>query len=508
MHSPHIIVRFLPHLAVGAFVGGSLIYPQLFITHLQAATRAFLVYFDWLILLASSGFLLLCLYLAVSRFGHLRLGKDDEQPEYGTLSWLAMLFAAGMGVGLVFWGTAEPLFHSANPPPGSPYAAGAVESMRGSMVITLLHWALHPWAIYAISALVVAYFTFRYDQPLLPSAPMRAESRMRMAWLHHLTDGIALIAVVFGVVASLGQGVLQMGSGVERIITHTPPTGLHYSIIIAILCAAYMLSASGGLSRGIKPLSDFNMVVCILLMLFVLFTGPTLFLLQTAVASIGEYLSSLSTYSFRLRHFSKETDWTHDWTLTYFLWWIAWGPFVGVFVARISRGRTIREFMAGVVLVPAAFSLLWFAILGGTGIHERYFSPQGFPISIEEASSATYTLLERLPFTEWTQALTLLLVFIFLVTSADSGTYVLGMFSSDGMARPPRLQRLFWGGILGVLTAIAMLAGSGVMVMRNFAVAGAIPFLFIMLWQVACLMKRLRREKVHLPHITTAPPKP
>lgn len=502
-----LAVRYLPHLLVGAFVGGSLLWPDLFITHLQAVTRAFLTYFDWFILLATSGFLLLCLYLACSRFGHLRLGRDDEEPEYSTPSWLAMLFAAGMGVGLVFWGTAEPLLHSLHPPPGSPYGAGAAEAMRGAMVITLLHWALHPWAVYAASALAIAYFTFRHDQPLLPSAPLRAVSRYRHPAFYHLIDGIALVAVVFGIIASLGQGVLQMGSGVEKIITHTPPTSLHYGIIICTLCLAYLISASGSLHQGIKTLSDINMLICIALMLFVLFSGPTLFLLQTTVASLGDYLSSLTAYSFRLRHFSGETAWTHDWTLTYFLWWIAWGPFVGVFIARISRGRTIREFLAGVVLVPSLFSLCWFAVLGGTSIHAQFFDQQGFAIDINSASAATYTLLERLPFAQITQAVTLLLVFLFLVTSADSGTYVLGMFSSDGVARPPVAQRLFWGVIIGVLTAIAMISGHGVKVMRSFAVAGAIPFLFIMIWQMLCLMRRLRQEQVHIPHVTT-PSKP
>jgi len=488
--------RYLAHIIVMVIVSVGIASPNEIVSILKDLSYQFMGHFDWLILLACTAFLVLALYLSFSRFGHIRLGGDEERPRYNNLSWFAMLFAAGMGTGLVFWGTAEPLLHTVQPPTRAEYPPNSFTAMQKAMSITGLHWALHPWGIYAISALCVAYFAFRRKQPMLPSAPMHEQLEQTRLPYESLINNFALLAVVFGLIASLGAGTMQMHAGLNLLIEDLPGNQtVQFTVIVGLLCTTYILSALGGIRKGIQPLSDLNMLVCLALMLFILVTGPTVYIMQTAVASIGDYLSSLPKASLQLRHYSLDTDWTHEWTLTYFLWWIAWGPFVSVFIARISRGRTIREFLLGVILIPSTFSMLWFATLGGTGIHMQLEQGIGLgEIVKSDFAMATYSMLEHLPYSSITQAMTIFLVFIFLITSADSGTYVLGMFSTRGSETPPLRHRLFWGVIIGVLLLGALLTGGGMTLMRTIAATGAIPFLFIMMWQVYNLFASLRRE--------------
>lgn len=485
-------LQYLPHAIVLAMVIAGMAMPGRLVEWVEVYTQGFLDRFDWLILLSTSGMLVLCIYLMFSRYGRITLGVDGEEPHFSTPSWIAMLFAAGMGSGLVFWGTAEPLQHMMHPP-AAGVEAGSREAVLWAFSITNLHWALHPWAIYGFCALAVAYFTFRKQQPLLVSAPMRATPRKTHA-VETVIDAVALLSIVFGVVASLGQGVMQVTSGIALLVDGLDVTNMTYMAVVGVLAVCYLLSASGGINKGIKPLSDLNLIICILLLLFILCTGPTVFMLQNMVSSFGHYFGNLVDMSFNLRHMQEEgKQWTHDWTLTYFLWWVSWGPFVGVFIARISRGRTIREFLMGVMLIPAAFSIVWFSLIGGAAVFTQM---EHGTLADGDYALATYQLLETLPWPMVTQWVTVFLVFVFLVTSADSGTYVLGMFSSRGDPNPPRSHRMFWGVMLALLTAGALLTGEGISVLRALVAVGAIPFLFILLWQGWCLMRALKNENI------------
>lgn len=486
-------IQYLPHIVALCVVALALALPNVLVEWMTGFTQGFLHSFDWLVLLTSTGFLVMCVYLILSRYGRITLGVDGEEPHFSTISWLAMLFAAGMGAGLVFWGSTEPLQHMMHPPTAD-IVPGSEEAVRMAFTLTNFHWALHPWAIYGFCSLAVAYFTFRKKQPLLVSAPMRATKHPTHA-VEAVIDTIALLAIVFGVVASLGQGVLQVTGGLGLLFDGFAVNNWTYALVLGVLAACYMLSASGGINKGIKPLSDLNMLICVLLLLYVLFTGPTTFLMQNMVSSFGHYLSNLMDLSFNLRRLDPEgNQWTQTWTLTYFLWWVAWGPFVGVFIARISRGRTIREFLIGVMIVPAVFSVVWFTIFGGVGV---YMDMNGSTtLADARYSMTTYRMLAELPWPHITQGVALVLVFVFLVTSADSGTYVLGMFSTKGNPNPPKRHRLFWGVIIALMTLGALLTGQGVDVLRAFVALGGIPFLFIMIWQGWCLLRSLKQEQI------------
>ncbi len=501
-----ILKHYHLHLIVLVIVGTSLISPEPFTHAVQQGNDLFKQQFDWLLLLLFSLCIVACLYLAMSRFGQIRLGRQDEQPEYATASWLAMLFAAGMGSGLVFWGAAEPLYHFHRPPP-SLEGVDAASLARQAFVITLFHWGIHAWAIYALCALTIAYFSYRHGWPMLPSSPILAmvttpEAPLtpiqRMVKL--LVDGIAVLAVIFGVIGSLGQGVLQMSGGVNALwFSGGGDVQSLFPWLMGVLTLAFMLSASTGLRHGIKWLSDLNILLSILLMACILCWGPTLFMLRTAVGAIGDYLSQLIELSFNMRHLDGGGEWMRSWTLNLLLWWVAWGPFVGVFIARISRGRTIRQFMLGVVLVPTFFSLVWFSIMGGAAMHQAlHGNAMLATLAVNDAYQVTYTLLGGLPWATWLQTLILILIFIFLVTSADSGTYVLAMFSSHGQARPPVLARLFWGTLLAILAYTTLQVAATGMLMRAVAASGGIPFLAVLLVQFIALSRALKKEHIPL----------
>ncbi|MCH2546495.1 MAG: BCCT family transporter [Alphaproteobacteria bacterium] len=481
----------------------------------SAVTRFFGYTFDWLIVLSCTVFLVLCLTLAFSRYGAIRLGSQDERPQFTTFSWLAMLFAAGMGTGLVFYGAAEPLYHMVAPPPtpDGTVHTGALAA-RKAMVITYVHWGLHAWAIYTLCALTIAYFTFRQQLPMLASSPIAALwPSEKLKPLMHAINLISVMAVVFGLVSSLAQGVLQMGNGLTLIGLGLENKHVGYMLILGALTACYIASALTGLGKGIKILSDINMVVCISLMLFVIVLGPTHFIMETFATSIGDYLSRFTSLALNLRHYSGNEEWTQDWTITYFLWWIAWGPFVGVFIARISRGRTIKEFIIGVLFVPTIFSCLWFSALGGAAIYLQMNGVVSLgEMTVEDLSTTTFALLEQLPLTSITHVVTLLLLFIFLVTSADSGSYVLGMFTSDGNTSPPTFQKLFWGIMVALVTAGVLLSGKDLNFVRAVAMVGAVPYLFIMMLQSYALWRFLKRDIkdlkqpfVHLPDKKSKP---
>ncbi len=452
---------------------------------------------DWFFLLLCTGFLILSIYMAFGPYGHIRLGKNEDRPEFSTASWLAMLFAAGMGAGLVFWGVAEPIFHYVAPPTIDGKTA---EAARMAMVITNLHWGLHAWSIYAICALVIAYFTFRKKMPFLISTPIRAEFGYQYKGLWcHIADITGVLAVVFGLAGSLAMGILQVRAGLGEVF-NLPETNTLSTIILITITATFLLSASTGLNKGIKILSNINMGIAIFMLMIILFAGPTRFILEVFITSIGDYVSQLINLSFKLYPYEGLSDWTSGWTLTYFIWWLAWGPFVGIFIARISRGRTIREFVIGVILLPTLFSMFWFAVYGGSALYIEMFSNVGLAdLVFEDVTKALFTLFTWFPLSELLSVLALILITIFLVTSADSGTFVVSMMTSNGNLNPSSKFKLIWGLIIAILTAGTLFTGS-VTVAKAMAITGAIPFSLILILQIIAFLRTIRHDedvKVH-----------
>lgn len=447
---------------------------------------------DWWWLLLCTGFVILSAWLALGPYGHVRLGADDELPEFSTSSWIAMLFAGGMGSGLLFWGVAEPVTHFSTPPsmPG-----GTPEAAREAMVITNLHWGFHAWSIYAVCAMVIAYFTFRLNRPSMISTPIRALFPGRASnGIATTADVLGVLAVVFGLAGSLAMGALQVRSGLGSVFG-LPGTSTSSVAILVVLFVCYMLSATTGVDKGIRILSNLNVFIAIAIMGFVLIFGPTTFILESFVTSIGDYFSRLIDMSFRMFPYRDNAEWTVSWTLTYLIWWLAWGPFVGIFIARISRGRTIREFCIGVILTPTLFSILWFATFGGAGLYIELFGGGGLSELIaQDLSVAIFAFFESFPLSGVLSFLAVLLVFVFLVTSADSGTFVLSMMTTDGNLNPPLGHKMIWGILVAAITGSTLLAGS-IEVARAMAALGAIPFSIILVLQIVAFLRALRLER-------------
>lgn len=492
--SPYKLTLFRASVPVCAIIAAwGIAHPDALANYANEATAALFRSLDWFFMSSITGLLVLSLFLAFSRFGRLKLGGPDDEPEFSTMSWLAMLFSAGMGVGLMFWGVAEPIIHYTSAP-GVAHRSPA--AARHALVLTGLHWGLHAWALYSAAALVLAYFGFRRKTPYLPGAPIRDEFR-RSKWAPPVAvsaDFIAILAVAFGVAGAVAMGVLQLQTGLHVV---GGPSAHSKMVAAAILCAivvSYMTSAATSLDKGIKWLSNINMAIAIIVLLLVLCLGPTAYLLKGLVTSIGDYITSLPGLSLRLYPYAHSQKWIHNWTLTYFIWWIAWAPFVGVFIARISKGRTIREFVFGVLFGPTVFSLIWFGVFGGTALFQEIHGSGGIAQLVHEnVSVALFSLYQRLPMTDILSAASLVLVFTFLVTSVDSATFVLGMLTSRGSLNPPTLRKVAWGILLGLLSGALMLTGHPYAI-RGISIIGAIPFTFILLLQVVAFMRALVRE--------------
>lgn len=450
----------------------------------------------WYWLLICTAFLILSAYLAFGPYGKIRLGRDDEEPEFSTPSWIAMLFAGGMGSGLLFWGVAEPVYHFKDPP---GMEGGTALAAREAMVITNLHWGLHAWAIYGVCALVIAYFTFRRGEKSMISTPILALFKGPAGKpIGQVADILGVLAVVFGLAGSLAMGTLSVRSGLG--FAYGVPETVTTSVLILVgLYVCYMLSATTGVDKGIKILSNLNMIIAIALMLMVMFAGPTAFIFETFLNTIGEYFTRIVALSFRMFPYEGLTDWMTGWTLTYLIWWIAWGPFIGIFVARISRGRTIREFCFGVIIVPTLFSMLWFAVFGGAGIYIELYGGGGLAdVVFEDVSKALFVFFDYFPGTPVLNTLAVSLVFIFLVTSADSGTFVLAMMTSDGELNPPLAHKMVWGTLIAAIT-VGTIFTESVPVAKAMAIAGALPFSVILLLQVVGFMREIRKERTDRP---------
>ena len=479
------------HLFFVAFLLLFFLYPDNTTSIISDITSMFSQYLGGFVLLSCIFFVGLCAYIAFGRYGHIRLGAQDERPQFSTLSWFSMLFAAGMGAGLLFYGSAEPLQHFHNPPPSLAAHTSIPDQARHAMVLTYLHWGIHAWAIYATAALCIAYFTFRAHKVMLPSAAITDKKPVRM-----VIDTIAILAVIFGIVSSLLHGVAQVLSGFSEYFG-IETTQIHGVIVLTALFICFMASAATPLGKGIKILSNINILIAFLLMIFVFSIGQTSFIFDLFIAGIGDYIQEFVFLSFNVRPFVGDNKWTEDWTITYLLWWISWSPFVGVFIARISRGRTLREFICAVVLLPTIVSLFWFAIFGGSALYFDMFSNIPFTeIQRENFESMIFVFMSKFPLSEVTSLVTIILIFIFLVTSADSGTFVLGMFTSGGSLEPSVRQRLFWGIVIGLVSFLVFTTSQDLAFFRALSTLGAVTYLFIMLCQSFIFIKEIRKENL------------
>ena len=446
---------------------------------------------SWFYVLTVALVLISLVFLATSRYGEIKLGPEHSRPDYSNTSWFAMLFSAGMGIGLMFFGVAEPLMHFASPPVGD---GGTVEAAREAMKLTFFHWGLHAWGIYAIVALILAYFCYRHDLPLsLRSALYPLIGERIHGPIGHAVDIFAILGTVFGIATTLGYGVLQINSGFHHLFGLPVSTPVQVGMI-AVICALATLSVASGLNKGIRILSELNLGLAVLLLLFVLLLGPTAFLLNTLLQNSGAYLAEIVSKTFNLYAY-QSSDWIGGWTLLYWGWWLSWSPFVGLFIARISRGRTIREFICGALLVPTAFTFLWMTVFGDTAIHMVLF--QGIDSLTEtvkaDSSLALFVLLEQLPWSNLLSLLAVCMVIVFFITSADSGALVLDMLASRGNQPSPKWQRLFWSVLIGVVAAVLMLA-DGLKALQTATIASALPFAVVLLAMLWGLFKALRLD--------------
>ncbi|KZE63365.1 glycine/betaine ABC transporter permease [Fictibacillus phosphorivorans] len=473
---------------------GSL-FPTEFQTKATAIQNFLQEKFGWFYLLSATSFLIFVLYLAFSRYGRIKLGEPDEKPEYHTVTWFAMLFSAGMGIGLVFWGVAEPISHFYTPPSGE---GGNAASAQAALRYSFFHWGLHPWAIYTLIGLSLAYFKFRKGAPGLISSiftPLLGEDKVNGP-IGKTIDIIAVLATIFGVATSLGLGAVQISGGISYLsnISNNFTTQL---IIIAAVTVLFILSSQTGLNKGIKYLSNLNIFLAVLLMVFLLFASSTNFIMNVFVQSLGNYLQFLPSMSLKLSPFRpSEAGWIQGWTVFYWAWWIAWAPFVGTFIARVSKGRTIREFILGVLLVPTVFGALWFSIFGGAALHLEIFNNVGLNKIITDKGTevALFALFENLPFGTIMSMIAIFLISTFFITSADSATFVLGMQTSHGRLNPSSITKFIWGIVIAAAAAILLYSG-GLEALQTASIIAAFPFAFVLIFMMFALQKALSEEK-------------
>lgn len=448
---------------------------------------------SWYYILSVAIILLTVIYLSISRYGNIKLGPDHSKPEYSNLSWFAMLFSAGMGIGLMFFGVAEPVMHFLTPPVGQ---GGTVDAARQAMRLTFFHWGLHAWAIYAIVALILAFFAYRHSLPLtLRSAlyPLIGE-RIYGKW-GDAVDVFAVVGTLFGVATSMGYGVLQVNTGLNylfpNLIAVNVPTQI---VLIIVVTALATISVVSGLGKGVKILSELNLGLAVILLFFILLTGSTVFLLQAFVQNVGHYASNIISMTFNMYAYEK-TDWFGGWTILYWGWWLSWSPFVGLFIAKISRGRTIREFVTGVLLVPTGFTFLWMTVFGNTAI-DMILNQRIIRLSEvvnKDVSLALFAMFEYLPLSTLLTAVGLIMVVVFFITSADSGALVMDMLTAHGKGSRGIAYRIYWAVGTGIVAMVLLLAG-GLGALQTMTIASALPFVTVLLVAIYGLIKALHLD--------------
>ena len=453
----------------------------------------------WFFVLAINLILFYVIYLGLSRYGRLRLGGEDARPDFSLLGWFSMLFSAGMGIGLLFYAVAEPMYHLLTPPHGAE--AGSLMAYKDAMRTTFLHWGLHPWGVYALVGIALAFFSFNLKQPLSIRSIFYPVLGDRIYGpLGHFIDIIATVATLFGVATSLGLGVSQVNGGLNHLFG-IPENALIQVVLIALITAMATASVVAGLNHGIRRLSEINMVGAALLLLMVLLVGPTLFILNGFVENVGLYLNDFFYLAFWNETYSAG-DWQNAWTVFYWGWWIAWSPFVGMFIARVSRGRTIRQFVAGVLLVPTLATFVWLSIFGDAAMYFELFKDGGIAQAVQEnLTTSLFVFLETLPATAFTGGIVTLLATVsgilatliivtFFVTSSDSGSLVIDMITAGGKADPPVAQRVFWAVTEGGVAAALLVAG-GLSALQTAAIATGLPFAILLVFLVWSLQRGL-----------------
>jgi len=446
----------------------------------------------WFYIFAVSALLIFLLGLAVSRYGNIRLGADDSRPDYSNLTWFTMLFAAGIGTILMFWGVAEPISHFANPP-FEGVEPGSEEAASDAMSLALYHFGLHTWTIFAMPGLAISYFAYRHNLPMRISSlfyPILGKRTFGpWGWA---VDVVAVLGTLFGVATSLGLGTLQLNSGLNYLFG-VPSTGLVQAILIAVITGIAATSVALGLDKGVRRLSQLNIVLAMTLLAFVLIAGPTVFIAEGMVQSIGDYLDALPRLAFWTETF-KDTDWQRQWTLFYWAWTISWAPYVGIFIARISRGRTIREFVAGVLFAPTAFTLVWFGIFGLSAINVEMNGQIALAEQVQQDPSvAIFAFLEALPLSGMASALSVMIIVIFFTTSSDSASLVIDMLTRRDDQPSLVRQRIFWAVAQGVIAATLLLAG-GLDALQNVITSLGLPFCILLIFMAVALFRALRAD--------------
>ncbi|SMO49862.1 BCCT family transporter [Gracilimonas mengyeensis] len=444
----------------------------------------------WFFVIAVNVFILFSLFIAFSRFGDIKLGGDEAEPDFSTLAWFAMLFSAGMGIGIMFWSVAEPIFHYLSPP---TVEGGTTEAAQQAMNITYLHWGFHAWGIYAVVGLSLAFFAFNRNLPLSFRSVFYPLIGDRIkGWMGDVIDVLAVLATLFGLATSLGLGVLQVSAGLEHVFGLPDNIYIQVGIIIAITGVA-TLSVVLGIDKGVRVLSEFNVRIAALFLVFVIFVGPTIFIMDSFVQNFGGYLNSVATFSFWTESYAG-SDWQNSWTIFYWAWWISWSPYVGMFIARISKGRTVKQFVLGVLIVPSIITFLWMSAFGGSAISLEMQGIGNIGDAVNEnVATALFVFLEQFPLEMITSVIAIVLILSFFVTSSDSGSLVIDGLTSGGKLDAPVGQRIFWAQTEGLVAAI-LLVGGGLSALQTASISTGLPFALILLVMCYSLQQGLRRE--------------
>ncbi|RQD65563.1 MAG: BCCT family transporter [Desulfonatronovibrio sp. MSAO_Bac4] len=478
-------------IIVAVFVSAGVIDPEFLDSFSSFIHGAIIAHFGWAYMLSGFFFLAFCLVLAFSKFGSIKLGKDHEKPEYTYFGWFSMLFAAGMGIGLIFWGVAEPVSHFMEPPEYIDPETGQAATF--AMRYSFFHWGLHPWAIYIVMSLSIAYFSFRRGMPPLISScfyPVLG-NRIYGPWGYFI-DILAVFATIFGIATSLGLGAMQINSGLEHLYG-LPSSNTATLVIILITTVLFMISAVIGLDKGIQTLSKSNILLAFILLLFMLVFGPTSYIFNVFTDTMGGYIGNVLEMSLTVNPFLGR-EWYKDWTLFYWAWWIAWSPFVGIFVARISRGRTIREFVSGALLVPTLMTFVWFSVFGGASLFLELEMGADISQAVrQDVSTALFVVFDYFPGSVILSNAAILLLIVFFVTSADSATFVLGIMTSQGSPNPTLSRKMIWGITQSSVAAILLVSG-GLAALQQMAITAALPFTFVLLFMCYNLWVGLASE--------------
>lgn len=455
--------------------------------------------FGWFYMLAANFFVIVMILFAASKYGNLRIGGPDAMPEFSTFSWYAMLISAGMGIGLMFWSVAEPIFHYSEPSPMFNVAADSPGAAQSALGVTYFHWGLHPWGIYALVGLSLAFFAYNRGLPLtIRSVFYPLLGNKIYGFWGNLIDILSVLATLFGLATSLGLGVQQVASGLNYLFGFPDEIG-YVVLLIGIITLFATLSVVAGLDNGVRRLSSGNLYLAGIFMLFIIIVGPTIYIFKAFTQNLGFYLQNLPQLSFWVEtyHGAQGSEWQNLWTIFYWGWWISWSPFVGMFIARVSKGRTIREFILGVMILPTLLSFLWMSTMGGSALHLQSQGIADISAAVtEQVSTALFVMLENFPITEVTSFIGIVLVMVFFVTSSDSGSLVVDHLTSGGKLDSPVTQRIFWAVTEGVCAAV-LLMGGGLTALQSASITAGLPFTFILLVMVYSLYQGLQQEYYH-----------